>query len=131
MVGQSLSATVGQGFYASTSVFGSHNGFAFYMENLYTGNAVNPQIGGGYNGGSAEAVVERPTIDGTLSNLSNFRDVYFSRNDANGFGVNDAFSSFANKDIEMYDAGGTLMAGPDPVSLGGNGSFTDHQDSCR
>lgn len=81
-----------------------------------------------YSGDSADAIAERPTVGGTLTNLSNFGTMAWNASETNGVYFS-AFPSGQRKLVDMVDSGGTLMA--QPSVLGTNGSFTIDQRSCN
>ena len=80
-----------------------------------------------YSGDSAEAIAERPTINGVLANLSNFGTMSFIGANADG-STFDQFSSSARHAIDMYN-GSTLLALPSGMQSGGD--FSDTQHSCN
>ncbi len=80
-----------------------------------------------YSGDSAEAIAERPTINGGLANLSNFGTMTFIGANADGMTF-DQFSGSARHAVDMYN-GSTLLALPSGMQSGGN--FSDTQHSCN
>jgi hypothetical protein len=102
--------------------------YAFFEEDITTGVYQAVQF---YTSDrdtrSAEAIVERPTISGSFSNLSNFEIMTFNKTQGNGSGMN----NFANLDlIDMYDTSGVLMSEPAPIESSPGGYFTVTQHSC-
>ena len=74
---------------------------------------------------SAEWIVERPLVGGSLSALTNFGTVTFSSATATTSGSPLSISALGGQSIEMTNTGGTaLLALPGPLSGTGDG-FTD------
>lgn len=122
-----LYATAGQPFDASVrKVTG---GYRFWLENLSNGNTVAFNVASAsYDGTSAEAVVERPSINGVISNLANYGTMTFIEAEANGAYFSDYNPDTRRYGIHMYDKSGNLMADVDTTVA--FGSFTDTQHSC-
>jgi hypothetical protein len=123
-----LYATVGQGFEAYVqydSGTGSTSKFTFFMDNLYSGATQMFNVtANGYSGATAEAIVERPTVGGVPTNLSNYGTMTFNSAYIDGTAMN----SQSHTGIDMYD-GSTLLAAAN--SIGSGGAFTDTQHSCN
>lgn len=115
-------------FDASTRWLG--NGYRFYLYDYYSATTDAFDVSSGtYSGDSAEAIAERPTINGSFANLSNFGTMTFSASQANGVGMNNYSPNGTRHGLHMIDTSGTDMA--DPSGIGSNGYFTDTQHSCR
>lgn len=113
-------------FDASTRWLG--NGYRFYYYDNWSASSIAFDVSSStYSGNSAEVVAERPTINGTLSNLSNFGTITFIASQANGFYFN-SFSTNTRYGLHMVDSSYRDMADPGPIGSGG--SFTDTQHSC-
>ena len=114
-------------FDASTRWLG--NGYRFYFYDYYSRKTLAFDVSSSiYSGDSAEAIAERPLINGSLSNLSNFRTLTFRHAKANG----NYFSRYSPRGvrhgIHMSDVTGRDMA--DPSTIGSYGNFTVKQRSC-
>jgi hypothetical protein len=77
-------------------------------------------------------IIERPTINGSLANLSNFKTLQVTDSDANYLTM-DTYPASTSGDqerhgVHMYN-NGTQLASPTTVSSGGVFSVT--QDSCN
>ena len=65
------------------------NGYRFYLYDYGMGTTDAFNVSSStYSSDSAEAIAERPTINGSFSNLSNFGTMTFSETQANGVGMN-------------------------------------------
>lgn len=127
VVPQSLYATIGQDFEAYTGWTGGNN-FVFFMENLYTGQSLYYGVtANGYDGSTAEQVVERPTVGGKYAYLSNYHNVLFNNNQNTWSGGGGYISGSPNQSITMYNGSRQLTS---ESGLGGSGSFTDYQLWC-
>lgn len=119
----------GYEFDASTRWLG--NGYRFYMHDYYTGHTVAfDAYHNVYDGSSAEAITERPTINGSLSNLSNFETMTFEASNANGNAIStyDPNKSRHGVHMENFNNGDDLA---DPSGIGGGGYFTVTQHNCN
>jgi hypothetical protein len=97
--------------------------FEFFMENLYTGAAIDAYEAGPHDGSTADFIVERPTI-GSLRSLSNFGTMTYNKALSDGVGI----SNDSPVKINMY-TNRTLAA---PSSLSGTySSFTDAYHYCN
>lgn len=115
-------------FDASTRWLG--NGYRFYLYDYGSGTTDAFDVSSStYSGDSAEAIAERPTINGSFSNLSNFGTMTFSETQANGIGMDQYSASGTRHGIHMIDTSGNDMA--DPSGIGSAGYFTDTQHSCH
>jgi Peptidase A4 family len=115
-------------FDASTRWLG--NGYRFYLYDYYSATTDAFDVSSStYSGDSAEAVAERPTINGSFSDLSNFGTLTFSETQANGVGFDQYSASGTRHGMHMIDTGGNDMA--DPSDIGSDGYFTDTQHSCQ
>jgi len=126
MISVPWSSTEGQLVEAQTQ-YEQNDVFAFFWYNYYTGQAFNAQVtANGYNGSTADFVVERPDIFG-YTNLSNFRTMTFHYAGANGYPV----GSLSNVELIMhnYSTGDTLAT---PSSIYNSGqSFNVTQNNCN
>jgi hypothetical protein len=115
-------------FDASTRWLG--DGYRFYLYDYESGTTDAFDVSSStYSGDSAEAIAERPTINGSLSDLSNFETLTFDATQANGIGFNEYSPTGTRHGIHMIDTSGNDMA--DPSAIGSNGYFTDTQHSCQ
>ena len=114
---------------ASAAWVGSGGFYAFYIKDYYSGNylAFREYINH-FDGRSAEAITERPSINGSFSNLSNFGTLTVNSSQANGQGINNYSPNGVRHGVHMIDTSGTDMA--DPSTIGSNGYFTVSQHSC-
>lgn len=127
MVAQSVDATPGQQFIAYTGYTGGNN-FTFYLDNVYTGYGTTFTVSAyGYDGSSADFIMERPLNSGVPTDLSNFGT--WSVNDAWVNGTNSALGNYNNDSITMYDSSGNLMATPQGLYNSGD-TFDVVQNSC-
>jgi hypothetical protein len=101
--------------------------YAFYMDDSTTGHYVSLRYyTSTHDRTSAEAITERPKINGSFSNLSNFKTMTFNKSQANGSGMNN-FSSLYQVNMT---SGGTALAGPSAIGSSPGGHFTDSQHHC-
>lgn len=104
--------------------------FQFFGYNYYNGKSVsfewNPYPSGGvtgiYDGSHSDFVVERPSVNGSFTNLSNFGTV-----DYTGYSNNNTIATYANDAVTMYDGAGNVMASPSSLSNGDEFSVTQHK----
>ena len=73
---------------------------------------------------SAEWIVERPTVNGSISSLANFGSVTFTGSTADGNGQTGGISTFSTSAYDMV-SGSTVLAHPGPLNSSGDG-FTDN-----
>lgn len=127
LVPQNLTATVGAFFYMYVHHGGAQNNqFSLFMQNDYTGASVNPVVTDShYDGTTAESIAERPTVNGSYSNLSNFGTVPFNDASANG----SVYPTYDDFPIYMYN-GSTELAVPSGIGSI-DGSFVVKQLSCN
>ncbi len=113
MVAQSVYATPGQQFIAYTGYTGGNN-FTFYLDNVYTGYGTTFTVSAyGYDGSSADFIMERPLNSGIPTNLSNFGTWLVNYAWVNG--SNSPIGNFNNDSMTMTSDGtstGTLLALP-------------------
>lgn len=116
----------GYKFDASTYWFGS--GYTFYVKDYYSGNytAFREDINH-YDGRSAEAIIERPSVNGSHTDLSNFKTMYFTNTEANGKGLQN-WTDGNRHGIHMQAANGDDLA--DPSTIGSDGAFSVSQHHC-
>jgi hypothetical protein len=124
-----LTATIGYIVDASVEWIrrGTDTYYAFYVENTRSGAYVALQYHtSSYDGRSAEAITERPTINGSISDLSNYKTMTYHQTYANGSGLN-TFSNLYN--LTMLDDSGNTMATAGKILSSGN--FKDYyQNFC-
>jgi hypothetical protein len=123
-----LTAHAGFTFDASTRRISG--GFRFFLMDSQSGQTVAFDVSSSrYDGSSAEAIAERPTVNGSLTNLSNFGTLTVSSSRANGTGF-DAFSPNGSRHgVHMVDSSGGDMA--DPSTISSPGAFTVAQHHCN
>ncbi len=119
-----LYATPGAEFLAEV-IHVSGNEFEFFMYNYATGKGIAPlyETFKGYDGSTAEYIVERPTVNGTPTKLLNFGSVPFE-----GYSNHSAIDDFTFNTATMVDSGGGVMAVPGSLS---GASFTDTFKYCN
>jgi Peptidase A4 family len=102
--------------------------YAFFEEDITTGAYESFRFNtSDRDTRTAEMIVERPKINGSFSNLSNFQIMTFNKTQANGSGLNN-FSSL--RLLDMYDSSGVLMSEPAPIESSPGGYFTVTQHHC-
>jgi hypothetical protein len=123
-------ATVGKEFSTSTVYnggTGSNSQFTFVLINEYTGSGTIFDVtANGWVGYDAEWVVERPTINGSASDLSNFETLTFDQSEGNNAYSIDLSDQFP---LEMYDQT-TKIEYAAPTQLNEYGGFTVGQINC-
>jgi hypothetical protein len=121
------------GYWFDASTRKITGGFRFYFFDYYSGKAkafdVTKAGGYGYDGSSAEAIAERPSVNGVLQNLSNFGTLTFISARANGNGFNTFDPNGHRHGIHMQTNSGHDLA--DPSGIGTSGQFTDTQHNCN
>ncbi|HXM54801.1 MAG TPA: G1 family glutamic endopeptidase [Candidatus Dormibacteraeota bacterium] len=113
-------------FYASTRKVSG--GFRFFMMDFQSGHSVTIFARTThYDGSSAEAIAERPKVNGSLTNLSNFGTLTMRRTQANGHGL-DTFSPDGHRHgIHMVNpSNGDDLADPSGISSVGHFTITQH-----
>ena len=104
-----------------------NNQFSLFMQNQYTGDSVNPVVTDShYDGTTAEVIVERPTVGGQFTNLSNFGTVNFDQSSINGHYMDDG--TYTVGPFYMYN-GSTELAKPSGIDI--NHHFVVTQLSCN
>jgi hypothetical protein len=118
-------ATPGAEFLAEV-IHVSGNEFEFFMYNYATGKGIAPLYENykGYDGSTAEYIVERPTVNGSPTKLLNFGSVPFE-----GYSNHSGIDAFTYNTATMADGGGGIMAVPGALS--GAASFTDTFKYCK
>jgi hypothetical protein len=133
--------TAGAEFDASVRVVSG--GFRFWFLNYATGvsTAFNRPFTGATNSLSAEVVIERPSINGTPSNLANFQTFSVFQSEAwiNGNTAGSNFDTFPptvpsalglwRHGLHMVSSSGTDLA--DPSTISSPGAFSVAQHSCN
>lgn len=101
------------------------------MHDYFSGTTIAFDVSiNNYDGRSAEAIAERPSVNGSLTNLSNFGTLTFSRSEANGSGLNNYSPNGVRHGIHMENFNnGDILA--DPSSIGSDGFFTVTQHHCN
>jgi len=126
MVSANIHGHPGFTFYASTRKVSG--GFRFFMMDFQSGQTVTISVGSSrYDGSSAEAIAERPRVNGSLTNLSNFGTLTMRRTQANGHGF-DTFNPTGHRHgIHMVNpSNGDDMADPSGISSAGHFTVTQH-----
>lgn len=117
-------ASQGFTFEASTSQSIGYN-FKFFWYNAHTDTSMTLNTSHvGYDGSTAELIAERPIVNGSLTNLTNFGSLSM-RLTAN----NVPLGNYNNWRVTMKNAGGTSMAVPGTLQADGE-SFTDVWKRC-
>jgi len=127
----------GHGVEAEVSWTPSSQSYDGFVDDTTNGNyQIWGFVGASAPGNSAEAVAERPSVDGSLTPLADFSSVRFESSTASSTsGQSEPFSSFSpngSRDgLYMTTNGqstGSLLA--KPGAIGSGGSFTDDWDGC-
>jgi Peptidase A4 family len=119
-----LYATPGKEFLAQV-IHLSGSEFEFFMYNYGTEKGIPPlyETDKGYDGSTAEYIVERPTIGTSPTKLLNFGSVPFE-----GYSNHSDIDDFTYNSATMVDGGGGVMAVPGALS---EASFTDTFKYCK
>ena len=116
----------GYAFYAEVNRIGG--GFNFNLYDSYSGYGINFQVyGAGYDGRTADFVVERPILNGQRS-LTNYVWVPFLDAYVNGTGPGHGVGSYSNTNVYMYN-GSDLLAYNSSLTNSGK-SFNNYWNSC-
>ena len=103
-------------------------GFNFNLYDSYSGYGINFQVyGAGYDGSTADFVVERPTLNGQRW-LTNYVWVRFLQTYVNGTGPGHGVGSYPNTNVYMYN-GNDLLAYNTALTNSGQ-SFNNYWNSC-
>jgi len=106
-------------------------GFRFYFYDYYNGAVTAyDAISNSWDGTSAEAIAERPTINGAFANLSNFETLHFFSAKANGAGMANWSASGGRHGIHMLNNAETYELAL-PNTIASDSSFDDTQLHCR
>jgi hypothetical protein len=121
-----LHAHSGYEFDASTRRIAG--GFRFYFYDYYNGAVTTyDAVSNHWDGTSAEAIAEWPTINGSFSNLSNFETLHFFSANANGTGMANWSATGGRHGIHLL-SNRELAA---PGSIASDSSFNDTQYHCK
>jgi hypothetical protein len=124
-----LSGTYPYTFDASVRWLG--DAYRFYMYDYYSGITVAfDYSSSSYTGDSAEAIAERPEINGSSSNLSNFGTLVFEQTEANGVYFNSYSPNGLRHGIHMFNFSDNHDLA-DPSTISSYGYFTDTQHNCN
>lgn len=101
--------------------------YSFFLYNYSTGSSLgfNETGGSAFDGTTAEYIVERPTVNGSLWNLTNLGTVQFVNTSSNS----NSAGSYANYQVTMWPSGGSPMETPGSISVS-TGQFSDTFDQC-
>lgn len=130
---QNLSISPGDQLYVHISYNSSDSGtFRWYMEDLTTGATTSGQktdMSQYYDSSSAEWIMERPQVNGSLSDLADFKQISFQDDSAvTASGSSYYIGQINHTSIEMYNnSTGHELAHPGGLSSGG--AFTDYWDN--
>ncbi|MBV9605270.1 MAG: hypothetical protein JO027_09190 [Solirubrobacterales bacterium] len=118
----------GHEMYANTSWYASKHEYTGTVGDITSNSYKNWSHAGNWSSSdTAEAIVERPSYNNQLRDLSNFQTMSFTTSGGNSTPMND-FSKAQRTGLEMVDGAGNDMANVGGV--GSNGSFSDTQHSC-
>lgn len=119
----------GYGFYAEVNRIGG--GFNFYVHDTYSGQGTQFQVYGtfGYDGRSAESIIERPSVNGSTRNLTNYSYINVLDAWVNGNSASNGIGNYPNFSFDMYDYENNLMATDSGLSNSGQ-TFTNYFKSC-
>lgn len=123
-----LYATVGHDFESDVNWNGTT--YNFFLQNNYTGKYLSINVtNSNYDGRTADFVVERPEVGGSLSNLSNFKTMTLGNN---WFNSGTYIGNAANiLKITMYNSSdGNTLATPSSIYNSGK-SFQVTQHHCH
>ena len=119
------------GYEFDASVRRLSTGWRYYFYDYYSRKTVTLDVTiAAYDGKTAEAVAERPTINGNWSYLSNFGTLHFDETLVNGEPLNSQPGGSARHGIHMNAkvTGDTLA---EPSDISGDGAFTVNQEHCK
>lgn len=132
-VGMPLNATAGQKFKAETTWEPSNSRYKFWWYNTYTGamtTLYRNEPSSHYDGSTADYIVERPRVSGSLTPLTNVGTVSFTRTgSATAGGGSGTAAAFPSASIEM-DNGSTVLATPGALNGAGAGDFGVTWKAC-
>ena len=122
-----LFATPGRDFTVEVNFLGNKK-YSFFLENDADGDSVNfdEVATQTFNSSTVEWIVERPKVDGSFTNLSNFGTATWTTGVYNNQFL---IAQTVNDQELMYDGSGHLMASVS--GLDSNSGFTDTQHSCK
>jgi peptidase A4-like protein len=119
----------GYSFIAQLNRIGTTNGINFNLYDSYTGYGINFQVyGSGFDGSTADFVVERPQVSGQQQWLTNYVWVRFLQTYVNGTGPGHGVGSYPNTNISMYN-GSDLLAYDAGLTNSGQ-SFNNYWNAC-
>jgi hypothetical protein len=134
IVGVNLTATKGQQFSAITTWDSSDSKFEYNMGNIYTGTVFDGNSSKvTADQRSAEVIAERPVIDGSPSDLTDYQQFPVDGAIA-GWGTSHSF--FVNlptadvSPVSMYDDNGNLMSSESALGSEGNNWTMYYDDDC-
>jgi hypothetical protein len=120
-----LFATAGQSFEANTSYLGNGT-WDFFLKNDFTGASTDIQSSGAYDGSTLEFISERPDVNGSLTNLTNFGTTQWQSASADGKPLKD----WSQTEIDMVSNNGSHDLATGGTSSLGSGSFVDTWIAC-
>jgi hypothetical protein len=119
----------GYSFTAQVNRIGTSNGFNFNLYDSYSGYGINFQVyGPGFDGSTADFIVERPSVNNTYQWLTNYVWVRFLDAYVNGTGPGHGVGSYPNTNISMWN-GPNLLAYNTSITNSGK-SFNNYFNSC-
>jgi hypothetical protein len=118
-----LSATIGKSFRANTSFLGNGT-WDFFLENVFTGASADIHASGPYDGSTLEFITERPDVNNSLTNLTNFGTTQWQSASADAKPLKD----WSQTETDMVSNNGSHF-----LATGGTGSggFVDTWDACK
>jgi hypothetical protein len=130
-----LWATTNQEVYTTVAWSSQDSTYNYFIENLYTGASISvssPHIpSGGFNGATADFIVERPQVNNVPTNLANFTTMYYAEALANYGSHLINLSPLQQTMYSQPNGGGTVLANPSqPINPDGI-SFNVTQHSCN
>jgi hypothetical protein len=129
-VPQNGTAPIGSEIFADTNYSGGNTYYFTFQDYTNYDYLYYHVTANGYNGSTAEQVVERPTVNGSYTNLSNFHNVLFVGSDVYYAGASgeQLVQNVPNGPITMYNGADQPTS---ETGLSGNSDFRVYQLHCN